>query len=157
MSRKTIATEAAAPLLAVFRIYTDIGALSQRIESIENVTLLTPEPMQVGTQWEETRTIFGQTATEVMEVTEFVQNERYTVEAESCGTHYKTTFRFEATDNGTRITMEFEALPLTTSAKVLSFVLSPFVSGQMMKLLEADMEALNRVAESSMDITDSDR
>ena len=39
--------------------------------------------------------MFGKEAVEEMEMTEFVPDERYVVEADSCGAHFRTEIRFE--------------------------------------------------------------
>ena len=70
--------------------------------------MMTPGPVHNGTRWLETREVMGRLDTAEMEITSFERNRMYTI------THYKarvridTTFRFEPTDGGTKVTVAFD-------------------------------------------------
>jgi hypothetical protein len=58
--------------------------------------------------------MFGQEATEVMEMTGFDPPNSYLVEAESHGMHYQLTYTFEERSDGvTTVTMEFIGTPIS--------------------------------------------
>ena len=71
-----------APPEAVWAIVTDLAETANVIEAIESIEVLQgPDPLAVGTRWRESRTMFGKTASEEMEVTELDPGRSYTVEA----------------------------------------------------------------------------
>jgi hypothetical protein len=92
--------------------------------------------------------MFGKEATEEMEITEYVPGEHYVTEAESCGARYRSVFRFAPSGEGTDVTMEFGAEPISFFAKLMS-PLSGMMMKSVIKLIEQDMADLARSAESA--------
>ena len=107
MATLTVSNEIAAPLDRVFQTFTDIEDGPTRVSGIKKLEMMTPGPVHIGTRWLETREVMGRLDTAEMEITSFERNRMYTI------THYKarvridTTFRFEPTDGGTKVTVEF--------------------------------------------------
>ena len=66
-----------APIDNVFRVYSDFANAAARIDGIENIEILTDDPIGKGTRFRETRIMFGREYTEEMEITEFEQNKKY--------------------------------------------------------------------------------
>ena len=138
-----------APKEKVFSVFSDLDGLADRIKGIKSIEVLEGNhQMHVGTKWRETRIMFGKEATEVMWVTEQVQNERYVVEAESHGTHYRSEYVFDEVPNGTQVAMTFEGTPLSFGAKVMS-VMFIFFAGATKKLLQQDMADLKEYIEKN--------
>ena len=135
-----------AKLADVFCAFTALESAPERITAIQKLEVLTDGPMQVGTRFRETRVMFGKEATEEMEVTRFSPNEGYTVEAESCGTHYTTSYAFADKGESTEVVMSFEGRPLTFFGKVMSVVFRPFL-GMMTKMVAKDMDDLGAYLE----------
>ncbi len=105
----------------VFAAYTDLDRVSEAITAITRLEELTPARFGEGTRWRETRKEFGKTHTEEMWVAAFHPPAAYTVQAQSHGTRYETTFTFEAVDaQATRVTITFVGTPETFGAKVMS-------------------------------------
>ena len=108
MATVTVSNEIAAPLDRVFQTFTDIEHGPTRVSGIKKLEMMTPGPVHLGTRWLETREVMGRLDTAEMEITSFERNRMYTI------THYKarvridTTFRFEPTDGGTTVTVEFD-------------------------------------------------
>ena len=137
-----------APAKQIFGVMTDISNSPEFISGIKSVDMLSDGPIGVGTRWKETRIMFGKEATEEMWITEFVENEMYTVEAESCGAKYKTLFKFQHVDNYTTdVTMEMNVTPVTFTAKLMS-PLSYFMKGAIIKAIKKDLEDASAVCES---------
>ncbi|HEX7259689.1 MAG TPA: SRPBCC family protein [Candidatus Saccharimonadia bacterium] len=136
-----------APIEKVFGVFTDLESASARIKAITKLEIIDgPSSMQVGTKWRETRTLFGKEATEVMWVTELVQNANYAVEAESHGTKYHSKYFFKQNGGATDVEMVFEAEPVSTSARLMSFMGFLF-AGATKKALHKDLEDLKAVCE----------
>jgi hypothetical protein len=93
--------------------------------------------------------MFGKAATEEMEFTAFEPNRRYVVEAESCGCHYRSEFRFERAGGGTRVTVDFGGEPLTFVAKLMSCLLGWMMMGSVQKCLRQNLDDLKAAAESA--------
>lgn len=135
-----------APIDVTFEVFSDITKAADRIAGIEKVELLSNITEGVGTRWRETRTMFGQTATEEMEISDFQPNRSYDVVAESNGTKYHSRYTFTERDNGTLVEMVFKGTPTTFAGRLMS-VAGFMFAGATRKALEADMNDLKRVAE----------
>lgn len=128
-----------APVTNIFGVMTDIANAPNHISGIKNVNMVSEGPVGVGTRWKETRIMFGKESTEEMWITDFVENEKYVVEAESCGANYKTTFKFLSVDNYTTdVSMEMNVTPLTFAAKLMSPI-SFFMKGSIVKAVKQDL------------------
>lgn len=137
-----------APAKHIFGVMTDISNSPEHISGINSVDMLSEGPVGVGTRWKETRVMFGKEATEEMWITEFVENESYTVEAESCGAKYKTLFKFEHVDNYTTdVNMEMQVTPVSFAAKLMA-PLSFFMKGMVVKAIRKDIKDASAVCES---------
>lgn len=84
-----------APLERVFEMFSDIHHSADLVDAITRVEVLTTGSIGKGTRFRETRVMFKRETTEEMEVTAFDPPHSYTVEADSCGAHFTSTFRFE--------------------------------------------------------------
>lgn len=137
-----------APIERVFEVYTDLPNAADRISGIESIEVLTDEPFAVGTRWKETRIMMGKAATEKMWITAVEPNKSYTAEAESCGTHYASTYTFEAIDGGTRVTMSFAGRPVKLWAWLM-MPLGVLMVGSLKKMMAKDLDDLAAVCEQA--------
>lgn len=136
-----------APIHVTFDLFSDVTQIAERVEGIQTVEMLSETVQGVGTRWRETRVMFGQTATEEMEISDFQPNKSYDVVAESNGTKYHTQYTFAERDGVTFVEMVFSGTPTTTAGRVMS-VFNFLFAGATRKALEADMDDLKRIAES---------
>jgi len=138
-----------APLANVWKRVTDIGNSAAMIRGIDKVQILSmPASGLVGLKWKETRTLFGKTAEETMTVTGCVENEHYTAEARSHGSVYTSRISVrDAGDGRTVLSMEFRAVPLSVSAKVLWCTMGFLFSGATKKALLEDLRDIKRFVE----------
>ncbi|UCF66468.1 MAG: SRPBCC family protein, partial [Acidobacteriota bacterium] len=125
MTPISVSCDIAAPVEHVFARAVDFAHAAERIEAILAVEMLSEGPVGVGTRFRETRKMFGKEASETMEVSTFEPPRRYVLSAESHGARYRSTFTFEPTGHGTRVTRSFEAIPLTFFARLMSFLMNP--------------------------------
>ena len=91
-----LTTYVAAPVPAVFKVYTDLAKAAERVDGIVNLEILTEGPVAQGTRFRETRIMFKKESTLEMEISAFDEPHGYTVRGESCGTEFETRFRFSA-------------------------------------------------------------
>ena len=129
----------------VYDVFTDLPNAAERVSGIESVKVLTDQPFGVGTRWNETRVMMGKQATETMWITAVNPPNGYTAEAESCGTHYTSTFTF-VPGGGTTVTMTFEGRPVTLMAKLLS-PLGVLMKGMIRKMMAKDLAELAEACE----------
>lgn len=132
----------------VWKVITDIENSVNTIKGIEKIEILEkPADSFTGLKWRETRTMFGQTATEVMWITDAVENEYYTTRAESHGAIYTTELVLSDKGSSTELTMDFGAELVTFKAKLFSLMGFLFI-GATKKALKEDLEDIKAKVES---------
>ena len=132
----------------VFAIASDFANAPGRIKGITKLELLTPGPVGVGTRFRETRVMFGKEATEEMTIVAFDPPRSYEFSAQSCGSAYRTTFRFTPEAGGTRIDFEFHARAVSFVAKLFT-PLFWLMKGMLRKCVDKDIEDLKKAAEAT--------
>ncbi len=125
----------------VWKVITNIEDAAERISGIQLVEVLEkPESGLVGLKWRETRIMFGKTATEVMWITDVIENDHYKVRAESHGAIYKSIIKVSGQGDQSVLSMEFGGEPQTFMAKLMSAIMMPFFKGATIKALQKDMD-----------------
>ncbi len=148
MSTVTTRRTIQAPAERVWALATDIPGSAETMSGINRIEMLSEGAFGPGTRWRETRTMFGREATEEMWVGTVDPGRSYTVEAESHGARYRSTFTFTAvTPRQTEVVLEFGAQPQGTVAKVLAKVTGPVASRSVAKALQQDLDDLAAAAE----------
>lgn len=139
-----------APREAVWAVVTDIPNASRTIKGIERIEVL-ERPVGgglVGLKWRETRKMFGKDATETMWITRAEAPSFYETRAESHGSVYTTRIELAPTFSGTRLSMDFGAVPQTFGAKVMGAMFSAFGKGSMRKAILKDLEDIKAATEA---------
>lgn len=139
-----------APVERVWAVLTDVAHADQTLSGVTQVELITDGPYGVGTQWRETRRMFGKEATEQMQVTAAEEPTRTVVEADSSGVHYVTEFRLgQDTDNATRLAMSFTATQAQANPaqKVLWTLFSRLGAKATEKVMKKDLQDIAARAE----------
>ena len=115
----------------VWNIITDIEKAASTIRAIDEIVILEPPSAKsiIGLKWKETRTLFGKSASEIMWITDSVQNVYYTTRAESHGSIYKSKLSLAREGQKTLLTMEFKAKAETRTAKIMSFLMGFMMKG----------------------------
>lgn len=135
---------------SVWKAITDIDNCESMISSIVKINILhKPSEDFVGLKWEETREMFGKEAMETMWVTDSVVNEYYCTRAESHGSVYITKLSLRNSGSGTLLTMSFNGIAQTNAAKMLSFLMGPFIRNSIKKALTKDLEDIKSFVETS--------
>ena len=134
----------------VWKVITDIENSPDTITGIEKIEILEkPSDGLVGLKWQETRTLFGRTATEIMWITDVVENEMYKTRAESHGAVYITSLVVSEQDAKTRLTMEFDAAPQSLSAKVMAAITGIFIKKATKNALMQDLIDIKAAVEKT--------
>lgn len=136
----TVTRRIAAPRERVWDVLTDLDRSPEVVRAIQSIERVRGEGFDVGTRWRETRTHMGREVTEEMEVTALDPGERYVIEADGAGTHYRSEFVLEGDGGGTEVTMTFASEPGGTLARVMDVVVGRLFAGATRKALEADLE-----------------
>lgn len=136
----------AAPPERVFAVATDFANMTDHLSGVTKVEMLTGGPVAVGTRFRETRVMFGKEATEEMTVTALQPPRSYTMEALSCGVHYKSILDFLPDGGGTRIVMTITATPQTVMTKITGPLMGFLMKGAMKKAMLKDFADLDAAA-----------
>lgn len=135
-----------APQRIVWQLITDLEGAPSRIRGIKALEVLTTGVIGKGTRFRETRVMFGKEAVEELEITRFEAPKTYTVEADSCGAHFASTYTLSESAGVTQLRFELATHPTTFFAKLMA-PLGALMMGPMKKALKADHADIRRAAE----------
>jgi hypothetical protein len=125
-----------APVDVVFSTIADIRQFSKAIPHIVDFEILSDVKSGVGTRFCEVRLMRGKEAWTALEITEYIQDERVRIVADSHGTVWDTVFSVKAANGKTE-------LVITMSAKAHKFLpkmINPLVKGIIKKAIAKDMD-----------------
>ena len=140
MTTTTITRTIHAPVGAVFEVVSDISRFSEAVPHIVGVEFLTESKVGVGTRFRETRMMGKREASTVLEVTEYVKNERVRLVSDAGGTVWDSLFTVTPVGDGrsTRLGLVMEARPY----RLLARVFVPLMKGMVGKAVAGDMDAV---------------
>ncbi len=144
MTQISITRTIAAPTDLVFRTVADIRNFSRAIPDIVGVEFLSDIESGVGTRFRETRRHGGKEFSNELEVTEYVDNDRVRIVADSHGTVWDTVFTVESESDGTLLRMVMDARPHS----FVSRLSNPVMKGFIRKAIERDMDAVKAYCEA---------
>lgn len=134
----------------IWQAITDIENSVNTIKAIEEIEILEkPASGFVGLKWRETRTMFGQSATEVMWITDAKENEYYQTRAENHGAIYISKLKIEEQGDENSLSMGFEGEPQSMFAKIMAFVTGFIFKNATQKALKEDLENIKAFVENS--------
>lgn len=152
MARTEVSRTISAPVADVFETVANIKSFSKAVPHITDVEFLTEQRSGVGTRFAETRVMRGRQATSILEVTEYVENERIRLVSDEGGTIWDTVFTVTAADSAeaqdggtTQLHMVMDARPYKLSAKLFN----PLMKGIIRKAIEGDMDAVKAYCEAA--------
>lgn len=135
---------------SVWKVITDIDNCQNVISSILRIDVLNrPNSGLIGLKWQETREMFGKEATEIMWITDAVENEYYATRAESHGSIYVSKLHIKENNGKTSLAMSFTGTPCSFAAKVLSFLMAPMIKSSIRKALKKDLNDIKAFLEKS--------
>ncbi len=133
----------------IWKVISDIDGSVNVISGIEKVEVLErPESGLTGLKWRETRTMFGQSATEVMWITDSQENKGYSTRAESHGAIYTTRFDIREDDGVCLLTMTFGAELVKFSTRIVTLLTGWIFASATRKALMEDLEDIKKAVEA---------
>ena len=129
----------------VFKAVSDIENLPHVVHDVVKVEFLTDIKSGVGARFREIRLMNGKDSITELEVTEFIENDRIRMLADSHGTLWDSIFTVMSA-------REFTELKLTMKAKarkLLPKLMNPLMKGLYKKGLEKHMEAVKDYCEQT--------
>lgn len=142
-----------APVDVVFRTIADIREFSKVIPEITNVEFLSAQQIGVGTRFRETRLMKGREMHTVLDVTEYVENDRIRMVADSHGTVWDTLFTVTSDqENSTTLQMVMNA----NSYKLFSRLMNWLMKGLIAKLVANDLDRVKTFCENPSAIDNSE-
>lgn len=145
MSNITRTVTINAPVEDVFDAVAHIESFSRAVPQIRDVEFLSDVHKGVGTRFKETREMNGRIGSTVLEVTEYVENERVRIVSDAGGTVWDTVFTTRSSSGGTELAMVMDARPHTLLARITT----PMVRGMVAKGISSDLDAIRDYCEDS--------
>jgi len=137
-----------APRSTVWQLITDIEGSDQRISGIKKVEILEkPKDGLIGLKWEETRIMFGKTATEVMWITDVVDGFSYKTQAEGPGVIYISSLSLVEEGAQTRLIMGFKSEISSLGTKIISSIMGLFFNKATRDAVKKDLIDIKTAAE----------
>lgn len=137
-----------APKEKVWKIITDIEGSVDVISGIKEIDILEKSSNGlIGLKWEETRIMFGKTATEIMWITEAEENGYYQTRAEHPNVVYISKLSLTEEGSQTRLTMEFKAQISSLGTRIMSAVMGLFFNKATRNAIQQDLVDIKAAAE----------
>lgn len=144
MKRLYASREIAASPDFVFRTVSDVRNFQNAVSHIIHVEFLSDQHCGVGTRFRETRLVNGREQTVEIEVAELVDNKRVRMISDAGGTIWDSLFTVSVNSPTITLGMTMEIQPYKMVAKLIT----PLISGLVLKGVEADMDAVKVYCES---------
>jgi len=132
-----------APAPLVFDTIADIRNFSKAVADIVRVEFLSDQESGKGTRFNETRKMGNKEFSNVMEVTEYVKNEKIRIVSDSHGTVWDSLFTVADTDGKTELKLVMDA----RAHQWLPRLLNPFMKGMIRKAIKKDLFAVQKYCE----------
>ena len=149
MQRMKIGRTVQAPADVLWEVVTDLGRAPEIVRGIDGTEIVAGGgSFGVGTRWRETRTMFGRSVTEEMEVTACDEGRSYTAGSESGGVTYAFTFSVVPMGSAaSRLLLTFGGQPEGRVARILAATVGRLAQRSTRKAMEADLADLATEAE----------
>jgi len=143
MAQVKVSRKISAPIDLVFKTISEINDFAKAVPEIVNAEIISDVKKGVGTRFRETRLMNGKEETTELEVTEFVENDRVRIVADTHGTVWDSVFTVKSVDGGTELELTMDAKPQGLMPKLMV----PMMIGMLTKALEKDMDAVKAYCE----------
>jgi len=133
-----------APADVVFATVSDITNFSKAVPHITGVEFLSEHKSGKGARFRETREMRGREHSQILEVTEYVENDRVRMVSDAGGTVWDTLFTVSTDGDVTRLDVEMDARP----HKLMARLTTPLIRGMVSKAVAQDIDAVKAYCES---------
>ena len=147
MAQTHVTRDINAPASVVFQTVADIRQFSKALPHVVKYEFLTELPIGIGTRFRESRLMNGKEATTELKVTEYVDNERVRMVADSHGTVWDTVFNVAASGELTHLSLTMDARAKTLLPKIMNFL----IKGMIKKAVERDMDLVKAFCEERVE------
>jgi hypothetical protein len=144
MTRTVVKRTIHAPIERVFETVADVRNFSKALPYLVEVEFLSDNLEGIGTRFRETRIMKGKRASTELEITEFVENERVRLVADSHGTVWDTVFIVRPVGDAVELEMIMEA----RAYKLVAKLMNPLIKGLVAKAIKSDMDAVKEYCEA---------
>src|SRR5690625_4861175 len=131
-----------APIDKVFEAASTF-AYTDEIEHIEKMEKKTDGPVNVGTEFEETRHIRGLKVNNIVKVTEYEKDARFSTESQQHKLFLKCMYTFSETDGGTHVKMKGKLKPSGLKNKLYKPLITKMIKkedGSQLEYLKKHVE-----------------
>ena len=152
MSTVAVTRLVEAPVVEVWRVFTDLSGRCEWLSTVTRVEILTSGDFGARTVWRETRTMpDGTEITEEFLVRECVVPERFVVESPGIGADYRMTYTFVPVTEGrhaggTMVTVVQDGTPTAPAGRFLAFVFGGLAARTVEGALRRDLDDLAAAA-----------
>jgi hypothetical protein len=152
MSTVAVTRLVEAPVVEVWRVFTDLPRRCEWLSTVTEVQLMTTGPFGRGTVWRETRTMAdGAQIAEEFRVRECVVPEKFVVESPGIGADYRMTYTFVPVvegrhRGGTMVTVVQDGTPTAPAGRFLAFVFGGLAARTVEGALRRDLDDLAAAA-----------
>jgi hypothetical protein len=141
-----------APVVEVWRVFTDLPRRRQWLSTVSRVEMLTGGPFSAGTVWRETRSMGdGAEITEEFRVRDCLIPEKFVVTSPGIGADYRMTYTFVPViegrhRGGTMVTVVQDGAPTAPSGRFLALVFGGLAARTVEGALRRDLDDLAHAA-----------
>ena len=139
----TTHTDIAAPISMVAAFASDPDNAPRWYVNIKSVSWQTPHPLVIGSRFEFVAQFLGRRLEYVYQVAEYVPGRRLVMHTADGPFPMQTTYEWEPTPTGSRMTLRNRGTP-----SGFSRIVSPFMSAAMRRANHKDLAALKALLES---------
>lgn len=140
--RAVVAQDVEAGPSEAWEVLVDFAAYPERMASYESLELLSVASGGLGTRWRQTRTVYGRSHSQVMEVTRWEEPTLLELEAGERGARYRTTYVLVESASGTRVEMRFEVEATNPLARAFQRLFGARLMRSTAEAMEKDLEDL---------------
>ncbi|WP_306203895.1 SRPBCC family protein [Actinoplanes sp. RD1] len=152
MSTVAVTRLVEAPVVEVWRVFTDLPRRRDWLSTVTRVDMLTRGPFGKGTVWRETRVMAdGGEITEEFRVRECAVPEKFVVASPGIGADYRMTYTFVPViegrhRGGTMVTVVQDGSPTAPSGRLLALVFGGLAARTVEGALRRDLDDLASAA-----------
>lgn len=143
----------AAPVDRVWSVIADFGSYPGIVRSYVSVEYLTTQTGGLEASWRQTRTVFGREHAQVLRIVGWNPPNRLDAVAHESGARYATSYRLEALDGATHVTVRFEVEATNVLGSLVQRLFGRRLMTSTREAMERDIEDLGAAAERAASAT----